>query len=109
MQTHLITLTTDFGTTDGSINLLKLQIQKALPTAAFNDLSHQVKPLHIAHAAYLASNLYPHFAAGTLHLILANGLHEKNCELLFAKFKEHYFLSLNNGIFSFKFENENVQ
>ena len=109
MQTHLITLTTDFGIADGSITLLKLAISKTLPNAAFTDINHQIKPLHIAHAAYLVENLYPHFPIDTLHLILANSLHHKDSELILIKKNGHFFLAPDNGVFNFLFRNESIE
>ncbi len=109
MQTQLITFTTDFGLTDGSVTLLKLNISNALPQVAFNDISHDIKPLQISHAAYLIENLYPHFPTGSLHLILVNSHHHKDSELIFAKYNGHYFLSPNNGIFNLLFQNKNPE
>jgi hypothetical protein len=109
LQTQLITFTTDFGSTDGSVALLKLHIGKALPEAAFNDISHNIAPLQIGHAAYLIKNLYPHFAAKTLHLILVNTHLTINNELLLAKCDEQFFLAPNNGIFNWLFQNKNVE
>ncbi len=109
LQTQLITFTTDFGLTDGSVTLLKLHIAKHLPNIAFNDISHDIKALQISHAAYLIENLYPHFPAASLHVILVNSHHHKNSELIFAKCNEHYFLSPNNGIFNLLFQNKNTE
>jgi len=109
LQTQLITLTSDFGTNDGSVMLLKSSISKQLSDVVFTDFSHHIKAFQISHAAYLVSNLYNQFDEGTIHCIFVNVLARKSYELKAAKFKEHYFIGIDNGIFSYLFKNENVE
>ncbi|MEN9523856.1 MAG: hypothetical protein RL065_2233, partial [Bacteroidota bacterium] len=109
LQTQLITLTSDFGTNDGSIMLLKSSLSKQLSDIAFTDFSHQIKPFQIAQAGYLVSNLFHQFNEGTIHCVLVNVLDQKTYELKAAKYKEHYFIGVDNGIFSYLFNYENVE
>jgi S-adenosyl-L-methionine hydrolase (adenosine-forming) len=106
LQTQLITLTSDFGTNDGSIMMLKLAISKTLPLAAFTDFSHTIKPYNVAHAAYLVANLYPQFDEGSIHLILVNLFATNDNNLLAVKLKGQIFIGVDNGLFDYLINDE---
>jgi S-adenosylmethionine hydrolase len=109
LQTQLITLTSDFGTNDGSVMLLKLAILKALPNAVFTDFSHSIKPFQISHASYLVDNLFQQFDDGTIHLILVNVYAAIENELKAVRYKNHLFIAFDNGIFSSLFKDEKIE
>jgi S-adenosylmethionine hydrolase len=109
LQTQLITLTSDFGTNDGSIMMLKLAITKTLPNAVFTDFSHSVKTFNIAHAAYLVANLYPQFEEGNMHLVLVNLFSTTNNNLLAVKLKGQIFIGVDNGFFDYLLDDEQAE
>ncbi|MFM2225868.1 MAG: hypothetical protein RJA07_2070 [Bacteroidota bacterium] len=109
MQTQLITLTSDFGTNDGSVMLMKLAISRVLPNVAYTDFSHSIKPFQISHAAYLVDNLYQQFEEGAIHLLMVNVFANRLDELKAVRYKNHLFVAIDNGIFSYLFKDEKVE
>jgi S-adenosylmethionine hydrolase len=68
----LITLTTDFGTEDGYVGVMKGVILGLNPAAAIVDLTHDLPPQGIADAAYVLRRAYEYFPSGTIHLVVVD-------------------------------------
>ena len=64
----LITLTTDFGTADPFVGLMKGVILGIAPQASIVDLSHEVPPQDIAAGALVLDTVIGHFPRGTIHV-----------------------------------------
>ena len=72
MPRPLITLTTDFGTSDHFVGVMKGVILGICPDARIVDISHEVKPFEIAQGAFLLAQAYPYFPAGTIHVAVVD-------------------------------------
>lgn len=72
MARPLITLTTDFGTTDPFVGAMKGVILSIAPDAAIVDLVHTVQPQNIPAGAYVLGTAYPYFAEHTVHVIVVD-------------------------------------
>ena len=68
----IITLTTDLGTKDHYVGLLKGSLLKLCPDSNIIDISHEIPPYNILKAAYTLKNCYPDFPEGTIHIIGVN-------------------------------------
>ena len=68
----LITLTTDFGTEDGNVGVMKGVIYGINPYASIVDLSHDIAPQDIAAAAYVLRRAYGYFPQGTIHVVVVD-------------------------------------
>jgi S-adenosylmethionine hydrolase len=68
----VITLTTDFGTQDGNVGVMKGVILGLNPKASIVDLSHDVPPQDIADAAYVLRRAYRYFPHGTIHVVVVD-------------------------------------
>jgi S-adenosyl-L-methionine hydrolase (adenosine-forming) len=66
----LITLTTDFGTKSPYVAAMKGVILLMNPAARLVDLSHDIPPQDIRHAAFFVAAALPHFPPKTLHVIV---------------------------------------
>ena len=96
----VITLTTDFGTSDYSVASVKGALLKELPDARLVDVTHEIQPFDISEAAFIIKNIYPEFPAETVHIIGVDALPTRVTRLLAAKIDGHYFLAADNGILS---------
>ncbi len=56
---HLITLTTDFGLTDGFVGVMKGVILSINPQAQIVDITHGIAPQSIQQGAFLLENSVP--------------------------------------------------
>lgn len=68
----IITLTTDFGTADGYVGVMKGVILSIAPNARLVDLSHQVPPQDVARGAYLLYTAFPFFPPDSIHLVVVD-------------------------------------
>lgn len=102
----IITLTTDLGTADHYVGVLKGSIISQCPEAKIIDISHEVPPFDILKAAFLLKNAFHHFPEGSIHVIGVDTESDASNSQLAILYKGHYFIGADNGIFSLIFEEE---
>lgn len=68
----IVTLTTDFGTADEYVGVMKGVILSIAPHARLVDLSHQVPPQDVRRAAFLLYAAVPFFPPDTVHLAVVD-------------------------------------
>ena len=102
----IITLTTDLGYKDFYQAALKGSILSLLPNANIVDISHAISAFNIPQAAFILRNAFHYFPAGTIHLIGIDSVFNEKTRYLALKYKDHYFVGSDNGIFSLLFEEE---
>lgn len=68
----LITLTTDFGTQDGYVGVMKGVMADITPGVTFVDISHAVPPQDTRAAAYLLWTALPYFPSESIHLVVVD-------------------------------------
>ena len=68
----IITLTTDFGTCDHYVAVMKGVIAGICPSSRVIDVSHDVAPYQIGQGAYLLSQAWPWFPKGTVHIAVVD-------------------------------------
>ena len=64
----IITLTTDLGLIDHYVSTVKA-IMRQLPDVKIVDITHQVPPFDLRHAAFVLRNSYNEFPKGSIHII----------------------------------------
>ena len=72
MSRPVITLTTDFGQTDGYVGAMKGVILSICPDTVLVDISHQIRPQAVEQAAYVLSTAAAYFPPGTVHLAVVD-------------------------------------
>jgi len=100
----IITLTTDLGNTDFYQAALKGSLLSLYPDVRIVDISHSVPPFDIQHAAYVLRNAYPYFPPKTVHLIGIDSVFNDDTRFIAVRYRDHYFVGSDNGIFSLMFE-----
>ena len=100
----IITLTTDWGTRDYYIAIVKGIIYSNLPDAKIVDISHDINSFDYLEAQHVIKNAYPYFPAKTVHLIgLENHSGKGNTNPVAIYYNEQFFLGQDDGIFSLLF------
>ena len=69
-STPVITLTTDFGTWDPYVGMMKGAILGINPAVPIVDVSHEVGPQAIAQGAFIIGNSCRFFPRGTIHVVV---------------------------------------
>jgi S-adenosyl-L-methionine hydrolase (adenosine-forming) len=99
----VITLTTDWGTTDYFAGALKGDILTACPGATLIDISHSVIQYDLVHGAFIFKNSWQRFPAGSVHLVGVSSGSDFTPEMIAIKYMGHFFLGNNDGFFSLVF------
>jgi len=99
-RSGIITLTTDFGTRDPFVGIVKGVILSIFPEAKLVDLTHQVAPQNVAAAAWTVKDSYKYFPAGTVHLAVVDPGVGSERRAIAARVAGHFFVGPDNGLFS---------
>ncbi len=96
----IITLTTDLGSKDHYVAIIKGEIYKRIKDINIVDISNDINKFDIQEAAFVFKNSYKHFPEGTVHII---GVDEELCienQHLAIEINKQYIIGPDNGIFS---------
>ena len=72
MDSSFITLTTDFGTADPYVGMMKGVILRINPRASIVDISHDVPPQSIFQGAFIIGSSHRFFPTGTVHVVVVD-------------------------------------
>lgn len=96
----IITLTTDFGTADPFVGLMKGVILGIAPDVTIVDLSHEIPPQDIAAGALLLDSAVDFFPRGTIHVAVVDpGVGDRHTRIA-VQTDEHVYVGPNNGLFT---------
>lgn len=99
----LLTLTTDFGTTDFHLGRLKGYLLSANPDIRLVDVSHDIPNYDISRAAIIFRKVWKHYPPGTIHLISVNDYYQPRGRFVAMEAEGHFFIGPDNGVFSLIF------
>ncbi|MCI0531973.1 MAG: SAM-dependent chlorinase/fluorinase [candidate division Zixibacteria bacterium] len=106
---RIITLTTDFGDSDGCIGAVKGVIKSINPDADIVDISHQNPPQDILSAAFCLQTSYLYFPPNTIHVgIVDPGVGGKRRRVL-VQTEKFSFIGPDNGLFSLILRGQNIR
>jgi S-adenosylmethionine hydrolase len=100
----IITLTSDLGTQDFYLAAVKGTLVSNFNDIQIIDITHQIPNFDIFKAAETLSHSFQFFPQGTIHCVLVNTQSHIKAPILLCKYKGHYFIGPDNGLFSFLFE-----
>lgn len=96
----LVTLLTDFGTTDAYVAEMKGRLLSSAPDARLVDVSHTLAPGDVRAAAYILGRVWRQFPAGSIHLAVVDPGVGTDRKALAVSAHGHYFIGPDNGILS---------
>jgi S-adenosylmethionine hydrolase len=102
----ILTLTTDLGDKDIYQAVLKGSILRVLPTVNIVDITHSVAAFNIQQAAFILKNSFYYFPEETVHLIGIDTVYSDENKFLAIRYRKHFFVGADNGIFSLIFDEE---
>jgi S-adenosylmethionine hydrolase len=102
----IITLTTDFGSSDHLVGSMKGVILNINPAARIVDINHSVVPYDILDGALSIANAYRYFPSRTIHVIIVDpGVGTERRPILVSGEKQ-FFVAPDNGVLSMIYERE---
>ena len=102
----IVTLLTDFGTTDHFVGVMKGVLLSLAPGASMVDLSHGVEPGEVAEGAFALLAAYPHLPPGTVHLAVVDPGVGSERRALVVEAAGQRFVGPDNGLFSYLLDRE---
>lgn len=106
MTNPIVTLTTDYGTNDHLVAVLKGVILKINPEVTIIDITHDVTPFDLLDGALAIASAYAYFPARTIHVVIVDpGVGTERRPLLVSG-QNQYFIAPDNGVLSGVYEKE---
>ncbi len=95
---RLITLTTDFGTRDSFVGVMKGVIISINPSVQIVDITHEISPQNIREASFSLLTSHSFFPPGTIHTVVVDpGVGSKR-RCIAVETRDYYFVLPDNGI-----------
>jgi S-adenosylmethionine hydrolase len=102
----IITLTTDFGTSDHFVGTMKGVIVDIVPDVQIVDITHAVQAFDVLDGALAISQAYSYFPNGTIHLVVVDpGVGTARRPIL-ASSDGYHFVAPDNGVLSMVYARE---
>ncbi|MEO9869298.1 SAM hydrolase/SAM-dependent halogenase family protein [Ekhidna sp.] len=95
----LITFMSDFGTVDHYVAAVKAAIVSASPAQQITDITHNIRPFDISHAANVLRSVYKDFPDKTVHIVAVDSMKEKS-KTIALEIEGHLFVGFDSGLFS---------
>jgi S-adenosylmethionine hydrolase len=95
----IVTLLTDAGESDHYVAAIKAKIISINPGIRVEDISHDIKPADIAHAAFVLRAVFRDFPPGTVHLVGVDSVGSRDDSFIALQVEDHYFVGCDNGLF----------
>jgi S-adenosyl-L-methionine hydrolase (adenosine-forming) len=102
----IITLTTDFGTSDHLVGVMKGVILNINPAARIVDLNHHVAPFDVLDGALSIANSYKFFPPRTVHVVIVDPGVGTDRRPLLVTVDKQYIVAPDNGVLSVIYERE---
>ncbi|HIE39737.1 MAG TPA: hypothetical protein EYH30_11100 [Anaerolineales bacterium] len=98
---RIITLTTDFGVSDGYVGVMKGVILSIAPDVRLVDLSHHIPPQDVRQAAYLLYTVVPFFPSDTVHVVVVDPGVGTERRAIALETSRGTFVGPDNGLFTY--------
>lgn len=96
----LITLTTDFGSRDGYVACMKGVILTIAPGCTIVDVTHDIEPGNVLHAAYVIRQTVPWFPPATAHVAVVDPGVGTDRRIIAARVGRQIVIAPDNGSLS---------
>jgi len=108
MERHpsIVTLTTDFGMSDGYVGAMKGIMLGINPRLNLTDISHEIQPFDLVGAAFLLKQSLRYFPNNTVHLVVIDPGVGSTRRAVAVQHEGHYFVGPDNGLFALLFDTD---
>ena len=100
----LVTITSDLGSSDPYLAVIKGSILLSASQASIVDISHDIPPFNLVSASYVFKNAWSAFPPNTVHLLCVHLASEPNTRLLYFHHLNHHFFMPDNGLIRLIFD-----
>lgn len=100
MNDKIITLTTDFGTRDGFVGIMKGVILSIAPETRIVDIGHWVRPQDVLEGQFLLIRAVPYFSKGVIHVAVIDPDVGTSRRPIVVASEGMFFVGPDNGLFT---------
>jgi S-adenosyl-L-methionine hydrolase (adenosine-forming) len=101
MPRRIVTLTTDFGTTDHFAGTMKGVILSIAPaTTQIVDITHDIQPFDVLDGGFTIAQAYSYFPKKTIHVVVVDPGVGSTRRPVLAETAGQYFIAPDNGVLS---------
>ena len=104
----IITLTTDFGLSDGYVGAMHGVILGICPQARIVDLSHDVAPQNVRQGAFVLHMAHRYFPPGTVHVVVVDPGVGSARRAIAIQTEDAYYVAPDNGVLSYVLETDHL-
>jgi S-adenosyl-L-methionine hydrolase (adenosine-forming) len=95
----IVTLLTDSGESDHYVAAIHARIISTNPGVRIVNISHNIKPGDIGHAAFVLRSVFREFPKGTVHAVGVDAIGNRGDLFIAMQLEDHFFVGTDNGIF----------
>jgi S-adenosylmethionine hydrolase len=106
MPRPIITLSSDFGTSDHYAGVMKGVILGICPTAQIVDITHEITPYEITEGAFTIAQVYPYFPKRTVHVVVVDPGVGTSRRPILVEAAGQYFIGPDNGVLAMVYHRE---
>lgn len=108
-QKTMITLTTDFGTADWFVGVMKAVLLDLNPRIQIVDLTHEIRPGDVRAGAFALMVSCRYFTKGTIHVVVVDPGVGSSRRAIAVQTKNYIFVGPDNGVLSWALRGEQVR
>ena len=97
----IITILTDFGTSDGYVAAMKAVILNVNPKIVLVDVTHEISPQDVRGGAFVLNTVHRFFPPGTIHLAVVDPGVGSNRDAVIVDTGEALYVAPDNGLLSY--------
>ncbi|MEJ5266054.1 MAG: SAM-dependent chlorinase/fluorinase [Bacteroidales bacterium] len=101
-----ITIISDWQRGDYYLAAVKGKLYSLVPQLTLIDITHSVSAFNSRMAAFILRHSFRAYPPGTIHMICVNTLESSEYPYVAVFYKGHYFVGVDNGIFSLIFDDK---
>lgn len=98
---RIITLTTDFSTSDAYVGAMKGAMFSVCPDVTIVDITHQIPPQDVLKAAFVLRSAYRYFPKETVHVVVVDPGVGSERRRIAMRCGDYYFIGPDNGVFTY--------
>ena len=107
--TALVTLLTDFGTTDWFVGSMKGVLARLAPKTQTIDITHDIPAGNIRSGAFALAASYRFFPKGTIHVAVVDPGVGSDRKAIVVRTTKYYFVGPDNGLISWALKSEVIK
>ncbi len=109
MPRPIITLSSDFGSSDHYVGVMKGVILGICPAAEIIDITHEIPPFEITEGAFSIAQAYPYFPKRTVHVVVVDPGVGTSRRPILVEAAGQSFVGPDNGVLAMVYEREKAK